>query len=158
MYISWDPPLVLHIANLLTDSKLRGVDRVDILPKDIIPNYFQFTIGDILQLWKRIWSKRYLPSTKVCFQSLDSNSRILKIARSQGGVGTWTVKSDLVCTPPPLVSSCDWLRMGHMISYPLYSYPSPYLPIPVEAIYWLWLELRFAKRIDFEANGWLFPI
>ena len=34
MYISWDPPLMLHVADLLTDS-IAGVDRVHILPKDI---------------------------------------------------------------------------------------------------------------------------
>ena len=34
MYISWDPPLVLHIANLLKDS-ITGINRVHILLKDI---------------------------------------------------------------------------------------------------------------------------
>ena len=59
MYIPWDPPRVLHIANLL-----RGVDRVHILPKvitgtsDARTRNLRYSYTTHLMIWLKIFTTK----------------------------------------------------------------------------------------------------
>ena len=71
MYIPWDPPLVLYIANLWTTA-LRGIDRVHILPNDITGTSIWDFFVELIDLYvesEAIWGEN-VPSIAEQFNTV----------------------------------------------------------------------------------------